>query len=103
MYCLSRHPPATGHRSLRLGYLPLLRVSAPRPDGSRRGREAFSLHVPRPPPAAAASSFTYDWRAPPPSAPRGDTHATWLEHKKARLAAGFRGTRQVAAGGPAIT
>src|SRR5699024_10703813 len=35
-----------------------------RPEGPRRGRQAFALHVPRPPPAATASSFTYAQRPP---------------------------------------
>src|SRR5690606_2632695 len=33
-------------------------------DVGRRAGVPSSLHVPRPSPAAAASSFTYDWRAP---------------------------------------
>src|SRR5690606_33433978 len=32
--------------------------------GPRRGRQAVALHVPRPPPAAAASSLTYAQRPP---------------------------------------
>src|SRR5690606_23426068 len=32
--------------------------------GPRRSREAFALHVPRPAPAATASSFTYAQRPP---------------------------------------
>src|SRR5690554_844732 len=39
-------------------------MAALRPDGPRRGRQAFALHVPRPPPAATASSFTYAQRPP---------------------------------------
>src|SRR5690554_4330821 len=42
----------------------LLRSSPARPEGPRRSREAFALHVPRPPPAATASSFTYAQRPP---------------------------------------
>src|SRR5699024_11065434 len=42
----------------------LLRFASQRPEGPRRGRQAFALHVRRPPPAATASSFSYAQRPP---------------------------------------